>query len=101
MTTASHIDWPQQARIIELVETDAAWRSCCTVIDTAAPAGYGGSGTPDELAALGRELAANDWQLSFLINSGGGAGAGTAADRNVILPIEWPRRPVRASPPRT
>ncbi len=93
VTTASHIDWPQQARIIELVETATGLALCCTVLDSAAPASYSGTQTPGDLAALGRELAANDWQLSFLINAEGGAGAGTSADRNVILPIEWPRRP--------
>ncbi len=98
VTTASHIDWPQQARIIELVETPAGLALCCTVLDSAAPAAFTGSLTPSDLAALGRELAANDWQLSFLINADGGAGAGTAADRNVILPIEWPRRPPAVSP---
>ena len=54
---------------------------------------YAGSADPDDLAALGRELAANDWQLRELITVDGGAGAGTAADRNVVLPITWPRRP--------
>jgi metallophosphoesterase (TIGR03767 family) len=97
VTTASHIDWPQQARIIELVETDSGLALCCTVLDSAAPAAFTGSATPDDLAALGRELAANYWQLRELITPDGGAGAGTAADRNVVLPIEWPRRPPPAS----
>ena len=38
VTTASHIDWPQQARIIELLETDRGLAIACTVIDSAAPA---------------------------------------------------------------
>ncbi|HET9897233.1 MAG TPA: TIGR03767 family metallophosphoesterase [Streptosporangiaceae bacterium] len=97
VTTASHIDWPQQARIIELLETPAGLALCCTVLDSAAPAGFTGTLAIDDLAALGRELSANDWQLSSLINADGGAGAGTAPDRNVILPIEWPRRPRPAS----
>jgi hypothetical protein len=92
VTTASHIDWPQQARIIELLETDHGLALACTVIDSAAPAGYRGDGDPADLAALGRELAANDWQLRDLITADGGAGAGTAADRNVVLTVEWPRR---------
>jgi metallophosphoesterase (TIGR03767 family) len=93
VTTASHIDWPQQARIIELIETPSGLALCCTVIDSAAPAGYSGSATPADLAALGRELAANDWQVRDLITADGGAGAGTSTDRNVVLPITWPRRP--------
>jgi hypothetical protein len=40
---------------------------------------------------LARELSANDWQVRDLITAEGGAGAGTAADRNVMLAIDWPR----------
>ncbi len=92
VTTASHIDWPQQSRIIELVDTGTGLALCCTVLDSAAPASYSGSAAPLDLAALGRELSANDWQLREFITEEGGAGAGTTADRNVILPIDWPRR---------
>ena len=96
VTTASHIDWPQQARIIELLETDHGLAIACTVIDSAAPASYRNGDQadpagPGRLAALARELAANDWQVRDLITADGGAGAGTAADRNVVLAIEWPR----------
>ena len=93
VTTASHIDWPQQARVIELLETDGGLVIGCTVMDSAAPAGYRGSGGPADLAALARELAANDWQVRDQITPDGGAGAGTAADRNVVLPVQWPRPP--------
>lgn len=68
-----------------------------TVIDSAAPASYlpdpdaGGGIGPAALAALARELAANDWQVRHLITAEGGAGAGSAADRNVLLPVDWPR----------
>lgn len=97
VTTASHIDWPQQARIVEFLATRRALVIGCTVIDSAAPARYAaarsGSDTPDplQLAALARELAANDWQVRHLITADGGAGAGTATDRNVLLPVDWPR----------
>jgi hypothetical protein len=97
VTTASHIDWPQQARIIELLETGSGLAIACTVIDSAAPAGHrdggdpAGAAGPARLAALARELAANDWQVRELITADGGAGAGTAADRNVVLAVEWPR----------
>jgi hypothetical protein len=43
------------------------------------------------MAALARELAANDWQVRDLITADGGAGAGTPADRNVVLLVDWPR----------
>jgi len=91
ITTASHIDWPQQARIIEFLATPAGLAIGCTVIDSAAAATYQGSGDPADLAALARELAANDWQVREEITAEGGAGAGTAIDRNVVLAIDWPR----------
>jgi metallophosphoesterase (TIGR03767 family) len=97
ITTASHIDWPQQARLIELFETDGGLVIGCTVIDSAAPASYRGRddladlADPAVLAALARELAANDWQVRDLISAEGGAGAGLEADRNVLLAIDWPR----------
>jgi metallophosphoesterase (TIGR03767 family) len=93
ITTASHIDWPQQARIIELLETDAGLVLACTVIDSAAPATRSADlAGPAALAALARELAANDWQVRDQITAEGGAGAGTARDRNVLLAVDWPRR---------
>ena len=46
---------------------------------------------PAVLAALARELAANDWQVRDQISAEGGAGAGIEADRNVLLAIDWPR----------
>jgi metallophosphoesterase (TIGR03767 family) len=91
ITTASHIDWPQQARIVEFLATGAGLAIACTVIDSAAGPSYGGSPEPADLAALARELAANDWQIRELITPDGGAGAGAAADRNVVLAIDWPR----------
>jgi metallophosphoesterase (TIGR03767 family) len=93
VTTASHIDWPQQSRIVEFLATDAALVIACTLIDSAAAASYQGSAEPADLAALARELAANDWQVRDQINADGGAGAGAVADRNVVLVIDWPRAP--------
>ena len=67
------------------------------VIDSAAPASHSASQGVGlvRLAALARELAANDWQIRGQITADGGAGAGTAADRNALLAIEWPRAPAR------
>jgi metallophosphoesterase (TIGR03767 family) len=96
ITTASHIDWPQQARLIELLATPDGLAIACTMIDSAAPAAYQGTADPADLAALSRELAANDWQLRGLITADGGAGAGAAADRNVILTVDWPRTAAQA-----
>jgi metallophosphoesterase (TIGR03767 family) len=97
ITTASHIDWPQQARIVEFLATPRGLVIGCTVIDSAAPVSYRigrsaeGRSDPVGLAALARELAANDWQVRDLITADGGAGAGLAPDRNVLLPVDWPR----------
>jgi metallophosphoesterase (TIGR03767 family) len=99
ITTASHIDWPQQARLVEVLATPDGLAIACTVIDSAAPAAYQGTGNPADLAALSRELAANDWQVRHLITAEGGAGAGTARDRNVVLGVQWPRSPGHARLP--
>jgi hypothetical protein len=78
-----------------LLETPTGLALACTVIDSAAPASYAAAdpADPARLAALARELAANDWQVRDLITADGGAGAGTAADRNAVLAIDW--RPAR------
>ncbi len=91
ITTASHIDWPQQARMIEILQADGAIAIACTVIDDDAAAEFAGIDEPAGLAALARELAANDWQVRDAITAEGGADAGTADDRHVILLVDWPR----------
>jgi hypothetical protein len=72
------------------------------VVDSAAPASHGADSAdqadladPARLAALARELSANDWQVRDQITTDGGTGAGTAADRNVLLAVDWPRPPAR------
>ena len=82
ITTASHIDWPQQARLIEFLSAPGGLAIACTVIDSAAPAACQGTGDPADLAALSRELSANDWQLRDLIT------------------VEWPRSPGQSRLPR-
>ncbi len=62
-----------------------------------AAATYQGSADPADLAALSRELAANDWQVRDEITPDGGAGAGAVTDRNVVLAIDWPRAPGQVS----
>jgi metallophosphoesterase (TIGR03767 family) len=63
VNTASHIDWPQQSRLIEVVDNrDGTLSLFATMLDHGAPLSY--AGRLDDvmhLAALGRELAANDW----------------------------------------
>jgi hypothetical protein len=64
INTASHIDWPQQSRIIEVADNqDGTLSIFTTMLDHGArmkqPAELSG---PMRLAALGRLLAANDPQ---------------------------------------
>lgn len=64
INTASHIDWPQQARLIELADNqDGTLSIFTTMLDHAGPAAFNGDLTdPTQLAGLSRLLSANDWQ---------------------------------------
>ena len=77
ISTASHIDWPIQSRIIEIAASpDARNRGefgnavgpgtisiFTTMVDPAAPLTFGGDlSNPSQLASLARELATNDPQ---------------------------------------
>lgn len=64
VNTAAHIDYPHQARIIEMVDNrDDTLSIFTTLVDADAPLGYGGRlDSPRVLASLARELGANDWQ---------------------------------------
>lgn len=91
VNTASHVDFPQQARVVELVDNgDGTVSIFGTMLDHAAPESYPTTPTtPLELASLSRELGANDWQ-----NPAGGPGEdgrrGAATDRNVELLVRAP-----------
>jgi metallophosphoesterase (TIGR03767 family) len=64
VTTASHVDWPQQIRTIELVDNqDGTLSVFGTIVDSDADVVWDGTtDTPAALASLSRELAANDPQ---------------------------------------
>ena len=63
LTAPSLIDWPQQARIVELTRSHETLTIATTMLDHAGPAPWDGRlDTPVSLAGLSRELAANDWQ---------------------------------------
>ncbi len=74
VTTCSLVDWPCQARVVEVFEAgDDLLAIACTMVDHDGPADPGGAIEPAALAAVhdsGRE--------------------GTPLDRNVILPIRRP-----------
>jgi metallophosphoesterase (TIGR03767 family) len=81
INTASHVDFPQQARLIELVDNqDGSLSIFTTMVDHAGPASYAGSLSDTvSLAALSRELSANDPQEDA------SARRGSADARNVEL----------------
>ncbi|MCU1590806.1 MAG: hypothetical protein JWP11_2062 [Frankiales bacterium] len=86
LNTAAHIDWPTQARTVEVVDNrDGTLSIVATVLDADASLSYGGrTDSPRALAALARELAANDWQERS------DARRGKVEDRNVELLVKAP-----------
>jgi metallophosphoesterase (TIGR03767 family) len=81
VTTASHIDWPQQARVVEIAADDAGdLFVACTSLDHQGliDPRRGQLDDPLTLAGWSRELSANLWQP--VPDAEGGP-----ADRNVIL----------------
>lgn len=86
LNTAAHIDWPQQSRIVEVVDNgDGTLSVFGTMVDQAGPASRGGSlSGPLALASLSRELSANDWQDRT------DARRGDVEDRNVELVLPAP-----------
>ncbi|HEX8068108.1 MAG TPA: hypothetical protein VF520_16440 [Thermoleophilaceae bacterium] len=93
VSTAAHVDWPQQSRMIELVTIDGDLSLVLTVLDHGGPANPGGQPEQTEqgrapadvtrLASIAREIAYNDYQ-------GNRVARGTRHDRNVILPTGRP-----------
>ena len=96
VSTAAHIDWPQQTRMIELIDNgDASMTLALTLIDHAGPPNPGNAPAPLDgreavgeqvlkLASIGRELAYNDFQGSR------GARGDKESDRNVLIYIDRP-----------
>jgi hypothetical protein len=81
VTTGSFVDWPCQARLIELFDAGGGMIAIAsTLIDHDGPADPAGAETQLELAGLHRQLAGNSPWAGF--DSGRG---GTPLDRNVIL----------------
>ena len=88
LNTAAHIDWPEQSRIVELVDNrDGTLSVFGTIVDHAGPVSVprrrlDGLG----MASLSRELSANDWQDRTDDRRGG------IEDRNVELVVSAPFR---------
>jgi metallophosphoesterase (TIGR03767 family) len=93
ITTCSHIDWPQQSRVIEIADNhDGTMSLICTVVDTAAAVRPPTQvAEPADLASLSRELALNAWQRRQPGTSEP-PGRGRPTDRNVELLLPHPHR---------
>jgi metallophosphoesterase (TIGR03767 family) len=91
INTAAHIDWPQQSRVVEVVDNgDGTLSIFGTIYDHAASTGWPKNPTtPLELAALARELGINDPQRDPETATRDGK-RGTLADRNVELVVAKP-----------
>jgi metallophosphoesterase (TIGR03767 family) len=90
INTASEIDWPQQSRLIELMDNgDGTLSIFGTLLDHSAtyevPAAGSASGfSVDQLGAVSRTLSYNDPQANL-------GATGAAQDRNVELVVDDPR----------
>ena len=90
VTAPSLIDWPQQARVVELLRGDGILTIAATMLDHAGEAPWqGGVDDVVALAGLSRELAANDWQGRAEPFDAQWR-AGQPADRNVLLTLPDP-----------
>ncbi len=88
VSTAAHVDWPEQARLVEIADNcDGTLSIFGTLIEHASPATVEltdpTTASPAELASLSRELSANEPQASM-------GSLGLPTDRNVELVIKAP-----------
>ncbi|GAA3805940.1 TIGR03767 family metallophosphoesterase [Nocardioides panacisoli] len=86
INTASHCDYPQQARIIEITDNhDGTLSIFTTILNHAGPADYAGDlSNTLALASLSRELSVNDPQANLA------AASGTLSARNTELLVGTP-----------
>lgn len=86
LNTAAHIDWPEQSRIVEIVDNlDGTMSIFGTILDHSGPIARSSAlSSTSSLASLSRELAANDWQDRTDARRGG------IEDRNVELLVPAP-----------
>jgi metallophosphoesterase (TIGR03767 family) len=90
VTAPSLIDWPQQARIVELLRGEGVLMIATTMLDHGGEAPWrGGTNGVGALAGLSRELAANDWQARTEPFDAQWR-AGTTKDRNLLLMLQDP-----------
>ena len=93
INTASHIDWPQQSRVLDLVDNrDATLSIFTTILDHAAapnPGGSDASSSARRLASISRELSFNDPDASNG-EDGHSDARGAQSDRNTELIVANP-----------
>ncbi len=85
VTTSAIVDWPCQARLVEILDCGSYLSIVCTMVDHDTPAAAQVLATGDDLASLHRELAAN-----VPLIGADSARPGTWTDRNTELRIPAP-----------
>ena len=93
ITTASHIDWPQQSRLLDVVDNhDGSVSLWGTILDHDAPPepGVGAGASQKQLASISRELSYNDPDARNG-EDGRPDARGGEGDRNVELVVRDPR----------
>jgi metallophosphoesterase (TIGR03767 family) len=99
ITTAAHVDYPEHARLVELVDNrDGTLSLFATIIEHAAPAGA----KADDLSVLGlaaisRELSANDPQ----VNAADKLGAPTDLNVELLVAAPFDPNPAPSAPSTT
>jgi 3',5'-cyclic AMP phosphodiesterase CpdA len=103
INTASHIDWPQQSRVLDIVDNrDESLSIWSTIVDHGSPPEPGGPPAPRDgqaqsgeavarLASISRELSFNDPHSSTGGEQEDGGARGGEEDRNVELVVWDPR----------
>jgi metallophosphoesterase (TIGR03767 family) len=93
LNTASHIDWPQQSRLVEIMDNkDGTLSVFGTIIDFDAPdVDPAKLDSPAALASISRLISANDWQERTGHSATLDGRRGKEADRNVELLVPDPR----------
>ena len=93
INTAAHIDWPEQSRVIDVVDNrDGTLSLFGTILDHAAAPNPGegeATGSSSRLASISRELSYNDPDSSNG-EDGRGDARGSREDRNVELLVRSP-----------
>ncbi|WP_435280124.1 TIGR03767 family metallophosphoesterase [Streptomyces sp. 1222.5] len=89
ITTASHIDWPQQSRLIEISAAPDVLSLFTTIVDTDAPLRPDTGTWSAGLASHARELALNDWQYRTDPSNPGRRGQRTDRNAQLLLPAPF------------